>query len=74
MSSILTSKTVIDFETGDFPEPEAYTLVSGKLLILSENLQYILYDSRDGKTLAKGQFPEELPEDALPINAPYTYW
>ena len=74
MSSILTSQKPIEYKHGEFPEPEAYTLNRSKVLILSECLDYILYDSTSGNVDAQGKFPEDLPQDALPINAPYTYW
>jgi hypothetical protein len=73
MSSILTSKTSLDFGES-FEEPEAYKLQAGTILLLSERLQYMVYDSRKCCLKAKGNFPEDHPEDALPINGIYTYW
>jgi hypothetical protein len=73
MSLILTSKTSLDFGES-FEEPEAYKLQAGTILLLSERLQYMVYDSRKCCLKAKGNFPEDHPEDALPINGIYTYW
>jgi len=73
MSSILTTKAEVDFKN-DFEEPEAYKIAKGRMLVLSQNLDYIYLDSSKGEVISQGEFPEKANQDSLPINGVYTYW
>ena len=44
------------------------------MLVLSQNLDYVYLDSSKGDVISQGKFPENVGQDALPINGVYCYW
>lgn len=74
MSSVLTSHSKVKVQANHFPEVETYAFTNTKILLLSENFQYVLYNSLTCKVDAEGQLPETQGKNDLRVNTVFSYW
>ena len=74
MSSVLTDQSVVTTNGDAWDEVEGYALTNNKILLLSGEFKYALYDCLTKKADIQGSFPETQNQENISLNQIYSYW
>lgn len=74
MSSVLTDQSVITTQGEAWDEVEGYALTNNKILLISGEFKYVLYDCLTKNAESQGSFPETQNPENISLNQIYAYW
>ena len=74
MSSVLTDQSVLTVTGEPWDELEGYALTNNKILLISGEFKYMLYNCLTKTADIQGVFPETQNPENISLNQIYSYW